>query len=316
MNKKTILSLVSFFAAAAAIGIYLSLHPDLIGHVGAMPLWVVIPLVLMSVAILAVNGLYLLFFAKSFNIHLKWTEWFGLSSVTAMGNYLTPFSGGLLARAAYLKARHDFPYALFLSMLAANYLIVVAAIGFAGVAVMLTLGGTERFSWLLALFFAVLLLSIALVLMLPPRFGGRDHRVLNALRSALDGLQVILRDGALLQKLVALTFLNIAAGALFYFAAFHSIGCAVPFRVALLIYLLTACTVLINLTPGNLGVQEAAASMAAGFLGAGAGEGLIAALIIRAVTALAAFALGPIFSYVLSRELIAARGAAQSGGNG
>jgi hypothetical protein len=53
-------------------------------------------------------------------------------------------------------------------------------------------------------------------------------------------------------------------------------------------------------------VQEAAASLAAAILGAGADVGLLASLIARAVAILAAFTLGPIFSYLLSRELIAA----------
>ena len=104
------------------------------------------------------------------------------------------------------------------------------------------------------------------------------------------------------------------AGALLYFVAFASIGFAVPFTVALLIYLLTSFTLLINITPGNLGVQEAATSLAAAILGAGADMGLLAALIVRAVTILAAFALGPIFSYLLSKELIAVRGVAQAPG--
>ena len=55
-------------------------------------------------------------------------------------------------------------------------------------------------------------------------------------------------------------------------------------------------------------MQEAAASLAAGILGAGADMGLLAALIVRAVSILSAFTLGPIFSYLLSKELIATRG--------
>ncbi len=76
---------------------------------------------------------------------------------------------------------------------------------------------------------------------------------------------------------------------------FHSIGVAIPFKIALLIYLLTAFTVLINITPGNLGVQEAVASLAAAILGAGADMGLLASLIIRAVTILCGLRAGPDF---------------------
>jgi uncharacterized membrane protein YbhN (UPF0104 family) len=311
MNVKTIISLTLFFMAAAGIGFYLLHHPELIGHVRDISPLSMILLFLMSVATLAANGLYLRIFAKKFNIHLKWREWFGLASVTAMGNYLTPFSGGLVARGAYLKNRHDFPYAHFLAMLAANYMIAFAVIGVVGVVIMLTLSGTERFSWPVIFFFLATLSTILLVLFLPsPSIGGRS-RLLRLLQQALEGMQFIQRDRELLWKLVALTFFNVVVGAFLFFIAFHSIGAAIPFRIALLIYLLTACTVLINITPGNLGVQEAASSLAAAILGAGADLGLLAALIVRAAAILAAFILGPIFSYLLSRELMAARGAQQ-----
>jgi uncharacterized membrane protein YbhN (UPF0104 family) len=71
--------------------------------------------------------------------------------------------------------------------------------------------------------------------------------------------------------------------------------------------------VLINITPGNLGVQEAVTSLAAAILGAGADMGLLAALIVRAVTIVSAFALGPFFSYLLSKELMASRAVPPSG---
>jgi len=308
VNVRKIISLIFFFVAVAGIGLYLLHHPELIGHVLGISPWSMILLFLMSVATLAANGLYLRIFARKFNVHLKWKEWFGLATVTAMGNYLTPFSGGLVARAAYLKNRHDFPYAHFLAILAANYLIAFAVIGVTGVVITLTLRGTESFSWPVIFFFLAILSAILLVLFLPlPSIGGR-HYLLRLVQQALEGVEFIQRDRALLWKLVSLTFFNVVVGALLFFIVFHSIGAAVPFRIALLIYLLTACTVLINITPGNLGVQEAVTSFAAAILGAGADMGLLAALIVRALTIISAFALGPIFSYFLSKELIAIRG--------
>ena len=167
MNVKTIISLALFVMVAAGIGFYLLHHPELIGHVRGISPWNMILLLLLSVATLAANGLYLRIFARKFHIHLKWKEWFGLATVTAMGNYLTPFSGGLVARAAYLKNRHDFPYAHFLAMLAANYMIAFAVIGVTGVVIMLTLSGTESFSWPVILFFLATLSTILLVLFAP-----------------------------------------------------------------------------------------------------------------------------------------------------
>jgi uncharacterized membrane protein YbhN (UPF0104 family) len=305
---KKAFSLTVFFVIASGIGLYLEYHPDLIRHVLRISPWIAIPLFLMSVATLAANGLHLRVIAEKFNVHLKLKEWFGLASVTAMGNYLTPFSGGMVARAAYLKSCHRFPYAHFLATLAANYMIAFAVVGVTGVVTMLTLSGTPRFSWPMILFFLAILSTILLVLFLPsPAIGGR-HRFLRLLQQALEGLEIIRRDMALLCKLIALTFFNVAVGSCLFFLVFHAIGAPIPFEIALLIYLLTACTVLINITPGNLGVQEVVTALAAAILGAGADMGLLASLIVRAVTILAAFTLGPIFSYLLSKELMAAHG--------
>jgi uncharacterized membrane protein YbhN (UPF0104 family) len=108
----------------------------------------------------------------------------------------------------------------------------------------------------------------------------------------------------------------VSIGAALYFTAFRTIGVPVPFGLALLIHLLTSYTVLLNITPGNLGVQEIITTVAAALLGAGAETGLLAALIVRAVTILCAFALGPFFSYLLSKELMASGAASSSGTEG
>jgi uncharacterized membrane protein YbhN (UPF0104 family) len=303
MNAKKITSLALFFIAAAWIGFYLKHNPWLIDYIRNISSRSLIILFMVSIATVAANGLCLRIFATKFSIHLNWKEWFGLASVTAMGNYLTPFSGGLVARAAYLKRRYNFPYSHFLAMLAANYMIAFAVISVTGIITALTRTEIGSYSWLVLLFFLATLSTILLVSYVPSIAAGKKHRLLRLVQPALEGFDIIRRDRALCGKLIALTLFNIAAGGLLYFMAFSSIGLTVPFKVALLIYLLTSFTLLINITPGNLGVQEAAASLASAILGTGAEMGLYAALIVRTVAILIAFALGPIFSYLLSKEL-------------
>jgi uncharacterized membrane protein YbhN (UPF0104 family) len=307
----TVISLAVLLGTVAGIGLYLRSHPELFDHIRSLSLGSGLLLFLMSVLMMAANGLYLRIFAKKFNLDLRAKEWFGLAAVTALGNYLTPLSGGLVARAAYLKRRHNFPYAHFLAMLAANYMIAFAVIGVTGIVTLLTLTGTERVSWPVLLFFLATLSAILLVLFVPSTSIGSRRRWLLFVHHAMEGLHAIRRDRALMGKLIALTFFNITIGALLLFVAFGSTGFSIPFSAALLIYLLTSYTVLINITPGNLGVQEVVTSLAAAILGAGADAGLLASLVVRAVTILAAFTIGPIFSYLLSKELIAASGVAQ-----
>lgn len=302
----TVISPAVLLGTVAGIGLYLSHHPELFDHIRNLSMGSGLLLFLMSVLILAANGLYLRIFSKKFNLDLHVKEWFGLAAVTALGNYLTPLSGGLVARAAYLKRRHNFPYAHFLAMLAANYMIAFAVIGVTGIVTLMTLPDTGSYSWPVLLFFLATLSTILLVLLVPSASIGNRHRWLLFVTHAMDGIHAIRRDGALLGKLIALTCFNITAGALLLFVAFKSTGFAIPFNVALLIYLLSSYTVLFNITPGNLGIQEVVTSLAAAILGAGADAGLIAALVVRAVAMLAAFTIGPIFSYLLSKELITA----------
>lgn len=308
----TVISLAVLLGTVAGIGLYLRHHPEIFDDIQNMPVWSGLLLFLMSVLILTANGLYLRIFAKKFNLDLHVKEWFGLAAVTAMGNYLTPLSGGLVARATYLKRRYDFPYAHFLAMLAANYMIAFTVISVTGIVTLLTLTGTGSFSWPVLLFFLVTLSTILLVLLVPSTSIGSRHRWLLFVHHAMEGLNAIRRDGALLGKLIVLTFFSIAVGAFLFFIVFNAIGVTVPFRLALLIHLLTSFTVLINITPGNLGVQEVVTSLAAAILGAGADAGLLASLVVRAVAILVAFTIGPIFSYLLSKELIAASSVAQA----
>jgi len=60
---------------------------------------------------------------------------------------------------------------------------------------------------------------------------------------------------------------------------------------------------LLNITPANLGVHEGMVSLASSALKVGGGEGLIVALIIRAVTMILVFTFGPLFMYILSRRI-------------
>ena len=88
-----------------------------------------------------------------------------------------------------------------------------------------------------------------------------------------------------------------------FWIAYNALGTAVPFTSAFLVSLFVSFSLLINITPGNLGIQEIIVGLSSGLLGIGAGLGLAAALLVRASAMLIAFSLGPIFSVFLTRKL-------------
>jgi uncharacterized membrane protein YbhN (UPF0104 family) len=305
MRMKMVFSLILTLGIAGGIGLYLVHNPELVALFYGISLRHAVLLVLMCVLSFGTSGLYLKVFAGKFGMYLRPREWFGLTVLTTMGNYLTPFSGGLIARASYLKHRHAFSYTRFLAMMAANYLIAFALISLTGIVTLLTLPEKQDESWLVLIFFFATLITVWLVSIFPSITAGSKNQMVLLAQRATEGLDIIRRDPVLLGKLIVLTLMNILIGALLFYVAFISLGSMLPFRVALLIYLLTTFTLLINITPGNFGIQEAGTSMAAAILGAGVEMGLMASLMIRAATILSAFSLGPVFSYLLSKELIA-----------
>lgn len=300
MGTKRSISLAIICITFVGISLFLKNNPELFNHIKTISLWWLAPLYLLMSLVLTFNGLTVKVFAAKFGVWLRWREWFGLAAVTAMGNYLAPL-GGMTARAAYLKHRYEFPYSHFLAVLAAHYLISFAVISVVGIIAVLSLAGETP--WPVLLFFLAALATLALASVLPAMSDRLPFKLPQIVQSARDGFELIRQDKSLWGKTTLLTLGSVAARGVLYFTAFAAVGFAVPFTIALLVCLLTSFTLLVNITPGNLGVREAVVGLAAAVLGAGVESGLLAALVIRAVTILCAFTLGPIFSYLLSREL-------------
>jgi uncharacterized membrane protein YbhN (UPF0104 family) len=299
MRARSYWSIVVLILVVAAMALYLNSQRQLLAALYNISVAAILYLVILRLLFLATNGLFLREFASKFGIRLAVKEWFGLAVITTMGNYITPFSGGLIARATYLKHRHAFPYAQFATLLASNYLVNFWVIGVVAILVLLA----TQFHWQIAVFFSLVVIVISLLVVLPAvrlPWGNRLARLVNA---ALEGWTLVKSDSNLLARLVAYTLVNILANGLSFWVAYDALGYSLSFGGALLISLLAAFSILVNVTPGNLGIQEAVVSLSSGLLGAGSGQGLLAALLIRAATLVSAFSLGPIFSLLLTKEL-------------
>jgi uncharacterized membrane protein YbhN (UPF0104 family) len=263
---------------------------------------------------LGINGLILRDFASRFEVRLTPKEWFGLSVVTTMGNYITPFSGGMIARAAYLKREHNLAYARFVTLLASNYLVSFWVIGIVGALTLLAGGVTIALHWeVLTFFLAVAGCTTALVVLPTDRLPW-EHRWANTINTSLEGWKRLRSDRSLLIRLVLYTILNVLLNGLSLWVAYAGLGSRIPFRSALLVGLLTLFSLLIRMTPGNLGIQEAVVSLSSGLLGMGTGEGLLAALLIRAATLIWAFTLGPVFGLLLTGRVMEGRASVAKSG--
>lgn len=297
------LSIVLALVLLGAIAWYLWRHPGVWQLLTNISVAEAACLILLRVIFLGVNGLFLKAFAAKFAIQLVTVEWFGLPFVTTMGNYLTPFSGGMLARATYLKMRHEFPYAQFATLLAANYLVLLWLTGVVGAALSLALADDVPAAVPVGAGLLILASGITLVVALPPFRLPPQNRLFRIANTALDGWYLIRSDGRFLLTLIGYGVLSLILNAAAFWLAFRALSSVISAVAAVLVSLSTVFSTLLNVTPGNFGIREGFISLTSELLGTGVGYGLLVALLIRASTLASAFTLGPLFSFWLAGRL-------------
>lgn len=136
MNKKRIFQILVLIILIVWFAVYFYQNIDDFKQLKIINAVYFVPLCIFFILFLINNGLILKYFLESFKIKLEFKEWFGLSVITTMGNYLTPFRGGAVARAVYLKKIHQFSYSYFLSTLAGIYIVIFLVYSFIGLLAM------------------------------------------------------------------------------------------------------------------------------------------------------------------------------------
>ncbi|MEM7032858.1 MAG: lysylphosphatidylglycerol synthase transmembrane domain-containing protein [Chloroflexota bacterium] len=301
--KQSYWSLIILAILFIGIGWYLSRQAHLLAVLQQVSTGFILFLIGSRVLILMTNGLFLRAFVGKFNITLTPTEWVGIPIITSMFNYITPFSGGMVFRATYLKYRYGLPYAQFVMLLSANYLLNFWVVGLTGLTVLLLFIPSAAFYWQLIFFFVAIIIGLPILGFLPIARLPWENRWARSFNMVLEGWREVRTDTVLLLKLVLYSLMNIVLSGLSVWIAYEALGLPISFPVATMIGLLAIFSLLINITPGNLGVQEAFISLSSALFGAGVDEGLLISLLIRAATLACVFTLGPIFSYVLTRKL-------------
>lgn len=303
MNFKRVTPLIVAICILIGIGIYLNNNPDIIDLLLNLSVETAVMLVLLRLVFLGLNGIFLKLYATKLGVILRVREWVGLPYITTMGNYLTPLSGGMIARAAYLKNRHALPFTQFATLLATNYLLTFWVAALIGLFLSILLLDQGNMVWLLVAFFAAIWMGFTFVMLFPiPKLPG-NHRLLRLLNQAIDGWMTVKQDRRLMLYLLLLTTISIMLNGFTFWFAYRTLNVAISIQGALLVSLSGVFAVIISITPGNFGIREAFISLTSSIIGVGVGEGLLVALLVRASTLVSAFTLGPFFTFLLTHEL-------------
>jgi uncharacterized protein (TIRG00374 family) len=246
---------------------------------------------------------------KMFAIDMDFREWFGLSACNSMFNYYLPAQGGLAVRAYYLKKKYAFAYSHYTSLLAGSQIIsflLSAAVGLGLTLLYKPIHGiwhgkfVVSFASLLALtvigtFFLWVLLKLGRTF--------NNARLNNILRLFKEGLGLFLQNKKLIAAFCVFHILGVFAIGARLFVCFSAIGVDVVPLQMLIISSLTTFSLMLPLTPANLGIREGIISGCAYWFGLPADQALLAALIDRGAAIIMTFLFGLIFSRVLLSDL-------------
>lgn len=99
-----------------------------------------------------------------------------------------------------------------------------------------------------------------------------------------------LRDRAYLTRFLLLALVLLVQACAIFYLCFLSLGIPVEPAAVILFYVLLQLSTYVNVTPGNLGVQEIAFGLLADQMGIGMGEGMLVSVLLRVTGYIALFA--------------------------
>lgn len=268
---------------------YILAHRDDFNLLQTLNRWYLIPMAFATLVSILLNGQILKYLVARFGVLLTWGEGYALTALHSFGNYLPVPQAGSVTRGFYLKRAHELPYTSFAAVVAVTFVRFLLAVGVLGLVVGIGLAvGGSRLSAPLWFVFATLL-ATPLVLR-PGIWSRRPFSRFERIRNDLE----VLRAPGVAAQLAVTQILLLTVTSIGLWLSFQALGQPVGFAASLLVTLIAMASGVFNVTPGNLGIAEAAAWSTARLIGADADIAVVAFTLLRIVSATVIFAHAPV----------------------
>ncbi|MCK9596039.1 flippase-like domain-containing protein [Candidatus Pacearchaeota archaeon] len=303
MKLKTLISILVLLILVGLLAYYIKNHIFDFKQISLInPLWL-IPLIALFLLSYFFMGMQTKVLLKPLGVRLKNLEVYMLSIVTGFYNIITPAHGGMAVRAVYLKKKHNFTYTNFLASLAGMY-VLTFFIGslFGLISLFLIYKIYGFFNWIILLAFLGLFIPLGLIITFSPEFKESKNKFLNNFIKVANGWNIIRKDKKIVWKCLFYTLIMLVISTATQILSYYIFGINLSFIQGLFLATIGSIAILIQLTPGNLGVAEAVAVFSASILGITPAQSLSVAILGRIVQMLVMFTLGPIFSVILLKH--------------
>ena len=265
--------------------------------------YLLFPLFFIGLFQLGCYGLITKYALEPFKIKLKFKEWFGLISITNFYNTITPFRGGLIAKAIYLKRRYSLPYLNFASTWIGIYLfILLVTSGIGLISVLLVYLQYSIFNKIVLLFFLAFFVPIFVFIFFASNFNKKTNKLFAKISDLVYSWRNIKKDYNLLAKVFVTTLLALFLSALSSILYYHVFGIEISFTQSLFLIAASNLYFVTQVTPGNLGVNEAFSIFFGLTLGITPAQSLAVSILARLLNLLIVSLFGSYYTYVLLKE--------------
>ncbi len=240
---------------------------------------------------------------RPFGVRMRLWEAFGISVMTGFYNLITPFRGGMIARGAYLKKKHNFPYTDFLATLGASFVLIFLVSGLMGLfASWMIWQSTGVLNWIMIAIFGIITVGFLGVIIVAPKLPETKWSFANKVVRVVNGWHLIRGNLRVVLVILVLSVVQLLILAALLKLQFLVFGIEVSYAACLLLVSVGILGLIISITPAGLGISEAILVFSAATIGISPAQSLSVALLGRAVSVVVLFVLGPLFSYYLVKK--------------
>lgn len=301
-SQKKIISVAITGVMTGALGVYAWRNWELFAGLLEVEFQFILGLVILWLALMTVAALRTKVFVGLFDVDLSTRESVGLEIITSLGGYFLPFKGSQAIKAVYLKKKHGFPYASFVSVLLASYplnFVVLAGTGAALAVLMYFQRGMFPLRMVAALLTLIAIGKLALRVPLSVPTG--ENKLAGWVRNTVDGWKLLRDDGASLRRVLLLFATSSIVTGAQVFIAYRALSVGVQLLPALILGVVYTLTFMTSVTPGSSGFAEGVLAAGSHVMQIGFAEGVVTAVLVRGVNTGMALLVGPVLGYVLSR---------------
>jgi uncharacterized protein (TIRG00374 family) len=273
-----------------------------------------IPQVILAFLFLCITAYMNAIILKSFHVHLRMKEWFGLGCINALSNFIFPLKIGTMVKALYLKNKYGFYITHSLSVL---FFATFIKLEIDLILSALFLGYTKYSSIFISpyinllFYFSCLMFPSGIVFILvlskinlcmEAKNPFLKH-VIDKILLLIDGMNLMIRNSRLLAIVAILSVMTFIIQVSSFYFAYLAIGKNITVFNVAFVYLVSSITELLSVTPSNLGIREVVISLSSKAIGCSVEEGFVVAAIIR-IAAMANFiTFGTVFLILFRKGL-------------